>query len=254
MFDFLVHAPVDHVVVAANHVIRAIEYRADISDCPESEDRIVGQGALSYDEQIVATSIANEIRQIERLPISYLTDEAASEYTSRLAHIVQRSIQQYLSNQEIESGREILRQWQQDDPEDTVEDSQADSTRLTYFLIGAGIGAVLAFLFAPKSGEELRNDIAAATQDKAGEYYGAARETAEEYYEATRERATDLYDTATAKAGEVVRNTRDAATRQAGSISVAVEAGKKAYVEEKRKTELSGRTKAAPTYRPERAM
>lgn len=142
------------------------------------------------------------------------------------------------------------------------------STRLTYFLVGAGIGAVLALLFAPKSGEELRSDIADATRKgldkskeaaqqlgaKAGEYYDAARETAGEYYEATRERATELYDTATTKAGEVVKSTREAATRQAGSITAAVEAGKKAYVEEKRKTELSGRTEAAPTYTPEKSM
>jgi gas vesicle protein len=153
------------------------------------------------------------------------------------------------------------------------------STRLTYFLVGAGIGAVLALLFAPKSGEELRNDIADATRkgidksreaatqlgqkaneyydvgkQKAGEYYGAARETAEEYYEATRERAADIYDTASSKAGEVVAKTRDAVSTQAGSISAAVEAGKKAYIEEKRKTELSGRTDAAPTYKPETTM
>src|SRR5205807_5069253 len=118
------------------------------------------------------------------------------------------------------------------------------STKLTFFLVGAGIGAVLALLFAPKSGEELRNDIADATRKgidrskeaaqqlgtkateyydagraKAGEYYDSAKETAEEYYEATRERATEIYDTATAKAGEVVSKTRDAAARQAGSIS-----------------------------------
>jgi len=153
------------------------------------------------------------------------------------------------------------------------------STRLTYFLVGAGIGAVLALLFAPKSGEELRNDIADATRKgidrskeaaqqlgakaseyydttraKAGEVYDSARETAGEYYEATRERAGELYDTATAKAGEVVSSARDAATRQAGSIQAAVEAGKQAYVKEKRKTELSGRTEAAPTYKPEKTM
>jgi gas vesicle protein len=153
------------------------------------------------------------------------------------------------------------------------------STRLTFFLVGAGIGAVLALLFAPKSGEELRNDIADATRKgidkskeaaqqlgvkateyydttraKAGEYYETARETAGEYVEATREKATELYDTATTKASEVAAMTRDAAARQAGSISAAVEAGKKAYVEEKRKTELSGRTEAAPTYKPEKAM
>jgi gas vesicle protein len=153
------------------------------------------------------------------------------------------------------------------------------STRLTYFLVGAGIGAVLALLFAPKSGEELRNDIADATRkgidrskeaaqqlgtkageyydatrQKATEYYGTARDAAGEYYEATRDRAAELYDTASAKVGEVVTNTREAANRQAGSISAAVEAGKKAYIDEKRKTELSGRTEAAPTYKPEKTM
>jgi len=142
------------------------------------------------------------------------------------------------------------------------------STRLTYFLVGAGIGAVLALLFAPKSGEELRSDIADATRkgidkskeaaqqlgSKAGELYDTARETAGEYYEATRERASDLYGTATTKAGEVVAKTKDAVSSQAGSLSAAVEAGKKAYIEEKRKTELSGRTEAAPTYTPEKSM
>jgi len=146
-------------------------------------------------------------------------------------------------------------------------------------LVGAGIGAVLALLFAPKSGEELRNDIADATRKgidrskeaaeqlgakateyydatraRAGEVYDTARETAGEYYEATRERATELYDTATTKAGEVASAARTAAVRQASSVQAAVEAGKKAYVEEKRKTELSGRTEASPTYKPEKAM
>ena len=142
------------------------------------------------------------------------------------------------------------------------------STKLTYFLVGAGIGAVLALLFAPKSGEELRSDIADATRKgidkskeaaqqlgaKAGELYDTARETAGEYYEATREKASELYDTASSKAGEVVAKTKGAVASQAGSLSAAVEAGKKAYVEEKRKTELSGRTEAAPTYTPEKSM
>src|SRR5437762_10092973 len=135
------------------------------------------------------------------------------------------------------------------------------STRLTYFLVGAGIGAVLALLFAPKSGEELRNDIADATRKgidkskeaaaqlgtkanevydatraKATEMYDTARETAGEHYETTRARAADIYDTATTKAGEVVAKTRDASSRQAGSIQAAAEAGKQAYAVEKRLT------------------
>src|ERR1700750_3281444 len=75
------------------------------------------------------------------------------------------------------------------------------STRLTYFLVGAGIGAVLALLFAPKAGEELRNDIADATRKgidksreaaqqigaKATEYYDTGKQKAGEYYDAARE-------------------------------------------------------------------
>ncbi|MBA2495432.1 MAG: YtxH domain-containing protein, partial [Acidobacteria bacterium] len=37
-------------------------------------------------------------------------------------------------------------------------------TKLTYLLIGGGIGATLALLFAPKSGQELRGDIADVTR------------------------------------------------------------------------------------------
>src|SRR5438046_9101400 len=79
------------------------------------------------------------------------------------------------------------------------------STRLTYFLVGAGIGAVLALLFAPKSGEELRNDIADATRKgidrskEAAEQLGAK---ATEYYDATRARAGEVYDSARETAGE----------------------------------------------------
>ena len=70
------------------------------------------------------------------------------------------------------------------------------STRLTYLLIGGGIGAVIALLFAPKSGQELRGDIADATRkgiDKSREAAQQLGERAGEYYEATRERAGELY-------------------------------------------------------------
>ncbi|MGB8510002.1 MAG: YtxH domain-containing protein, partial [Pyrinomonadaceae bacterium] len=38
------------------------------------------------------------------------------------------------------------------------------STRLTYFVIGGTVGAIMALLFAPKSGRELREDLADATR------------------------------------------------------------------------------------------
>jgi gas vesicle protein len=125
------------------------------------------------------------------------------------------------------------------------------STRLTYLLIGGGIGAILALLFAPKSGEELRGDIADATRkgiDRSREAAQQLSDRAGEYYEATRERASELYSQAAEKAGEVAKTAREAAARQSGTVAAAIDAGKKAYQEEKRKTEMSGRIDAAPNY------
>lgn len=125
------------------------------------------------------------------------------------------------------------------------------STRLTYLLIGGGIGAILALLFAPKSGQELRGDIADATRkgiDKSREAAQQLSERAGEYYESTREKAAELYSTASEKVGDVARAAREGASRQTGTVAAAIEAGRKAYQEEKRKTELSGRVEAAPKY------
>jgi gas vesicle protein len=125
------------------------------------------------------------------------------------------------------------------------------STRLTYLLIGGGIGAILALLFAPKSGQELRGDIADATRkgiDRSREAAQQLGDRAGEYYEATRTRAGELYSQAAEKVGEVAQNAREAAQRQTGTVAAAIDAGKKAYQEEKRKTELSGRIEASPNY------
>ena len=125
------------------------------------------------------------------------------------------------------------------------------STRLTYLLIGGGIGAILALLFAPKSGEELRGDIADATRkgiDRSREAAQQLGDRAGEYYESTRERASELYSQAAEKVGEVAQTARETAARKTGTVAAAIDAGKKAYQEEKRKTEMSGRIEAAPNY------
>jgi gas vesicle protein len=125
------------------------------------------------------------------------------------------------------------------------------STRLTYLLIGGGIGAILALLFAPKSGHELRGDIADATRkgiDRSREAAQQLGDRAGEYYEATRTRAGELYTQAAERVGEVAQTAREAASRQTGTVAAAIDAGKKAYQEEKRKTEMSGRIEAAPNY------
>lgn len=125
------------------------------------------------------------------------------------------------------------------------------STRLAYFLIGGGIGAVVALLFAPKSGQELRGDIADATRksiDRTRETASQLGSKAGEYYEATRDRASDIYSAASDRAGEVASAAREVAARRGGQLSAAIEAGKQAYAEEKRRTEVSGVLEPGPTY------
>jgi len=125
------------------------------------------------------------------------------------------------------------------------------STKLTYLLIGGGIGAVIALLFAPKSGVELREDIADATRkgiEKSRETAAQLQEKAGDYYEVTRERAGELYQTAQEKAGEYAEKAKSAAARSANPFTAAVEAGKEAYVAEKRKNESKVITEGRPTY------
>lgn len=141
----------------------------------------------------------------------------------------------------------------------TKEDSSA-TDKLTFLLIGAGIGATLALLFAPKKGSELRGDIADYTKkgieaanegarklgERAGEYYETGRTQAVEAYGTAREKVGEIYGTAREKVGEAYGTAReklshgaeavtDVAARQKDQIAAAIEAGKQAYNEEKRK-------------------
>ena len=130
------------------------------------------------------------------------------------------------------------------------EDASA-GTKLTYLLIGGGIGAVLALLFAPKSGQELRGDIADATRkgiEKGKDAAGQLQEKAGEYYEVGRERANELYQSAQGKAGELGEKAKAAASRTANPFSAAVEAGRQAYSEEKRRNEVKSISEGRPSY------
>ena len=89
-------------------------------------------------------------------------------------------------------------------------------SKAAFFLAGAGIGAILALLFAPKTGQETRDYI---TQ-RAGESRNRVTEKSKEY----RERAEGYVDKA-----------RDSVNKQKEQLSAALEAGKQAYREEKGK-------------------
>jgi gas vesicle protein len=130
-------------------------------------------------------------------------------------------------------------------------DDASVSTKLTYLLIGGGIGAVIALLFAPKSGVELRGDIADATRkglEKGRETATQLQEKAGEYYEVSREKASELYQTAQEKAGALTEKARSAAAQSVNPFTAAVEAGKDAYVAEKRKNESKAISEGRPSY------
>lgn len=130
------------------------------------------------------------------------------------------------------------------------EESSA-TTKLTYLIIGGGIGAILALLFAPKSGEELRGDIADATRkgiEKGKEAAALVGEKAGEYYEVSKEKAGELYHAAGEKAEEIADKAKAAAARTANPFTAAIDAGKDAYTAEKRKNESKAITEGRPTY------
>jgi gas vesicle protein len=133
-------------------------------------------------------------------------------------------------------------------------DASGAAEKLTFLLIGAGIGATLALLFAPKSGRELRGDIADYTKrgvdaageqarilgDRANELYGTAANKASAVYGTAAGRVTGAYGTAREKVAAGAETVSEVAARQKEQIAAAIEAGKQAYREEKRKAGVVG--------------
>ncbi|MFI5093190.1 MAG: YtxH domain-containing protein [Candidatus Acidiferrum sp.] len=90
-------------------------------------------------------------------------------------------------------------------------------SKVTYFLVGLGVGALVGILFAPKSGEDTREFLS----KKADEGRDFAQRKAKEL----RERADDL-----------IERSKDAASKGKDSISAAVEGAREAYRREASKS------------------
>jgi gas vesicle protein len=86
-------------------------------------------------------------------------------------------------------------------------------SKVTYFLVGLGVGALMGVLFAPKSGEETRDCLAKRADD--------GREFAQKKARELRERADEL-----------IERGKDVATRKRDSLTAAVEAGREAFLRE----------------------
>ncbi|MGA7915273.1 MAG: YtxH domain-containing protein [Candidatus Acidiferrales bacterium] len=86
-------------------------------------------------------------------------------------------------------------------------------SKVSFFLVGLGIGALVGILFAPKSGDETR-DYLSGKADEGRDY---AQKKAREL----RERAEDL-----------IERSKEIMSRQKDALSTAVEAGKDTYKRE----------------------
>ena len=118
-------------------------------------------------------------------------------------------------------------------------------SKLPYFLCGLGIGAALGILYAPRSGEETREELRHRAnegrdyvrrragegreyvRERAGEGREYVKKRTEEGREYVRERSTELKH----KAEEAVQKGRGAIETQRGQLAAALEAGLKAYRE-----------------------
>lgn len=90
-------------------------------------------------------------------------------------------------------------------------------SKISYFLVGLGIGALVGILYAPSSGDETR-DYLSRRADEGRDY---AQKKAREL----RERAEDL-----------VERSKEIMSRQKDAVSSAVDAGKEVY---KRESKIS---------------
>jgi gas vesicle protein len=99
------------------------------------------------------------------------------------------------------------------------QNSNADSgfrNGLLFLLIGGGIGATLALLFAPKSGVELRSDIVDMSRrgyDEALERTQQLRDQTADIYQAVKEKADGIFNYASTKlssnSGDLVATAQD---------------------------------------------
>ena len=103
--------------------------------------------------------------------------------------------------------------------------NSSGSDKFLCFLAGAGVGAVFALLFAPKSGRETREMIAKSAADSRDFLSNKATE-GRQFVENAGRKATDDFST-------FIDRSKEALQRQKEQLAAAFEAGKAAYRSEK---------------------
>jgi gas vesicle protein len=105
------------------------------------------------------------------------------------------------------------------------ENNSGSGDKFLFFLAGAGIGAVLALLFAPKSGRETR-ELLARTATDGREFISGKVSEGRQMVEQRGRRFGDDFTSFLDKSKEAVQ-------RQKEQLTAAFEAGKAAYRDEK---------------------
>ncbi len=100
-----------------------------------------------------------------------------------------------------------------------MSDGSDRHSKLAYFLVGGGIGAIVALLFAPRSGRETREIIAQRASEGRERMLSASRNVSD-------------------KVSTYVDRGKEVVSTQKEQISAAIEAGKQAYRDEKAKTQF----------------
>jgi gas vesicle protein len=99
--------------------------------------------------------------------------------------------------------------------------------KFLYFLIGGFVGAAIGLLFAPKSGEETRAFL--------GSKYREGTQALGEKARQGRDFVADKSREVSEAIAETIDKGKEALSRQRDQLNAAIEAGKQAYDEEKRK-------------------
>ena len=92
---------------------------------------------------------------------------------------------------------------------------------LAWLLVGLGVGALVAILYAPKSGRETREDIARGAREGTEYLRTRSKQAAEQ--------VGMLVDKGKEQVGEYVERGRGFVGDQSNRVAAAVEAGREAY-------------------------
>jgi gas vesicle protein len=119
--------------------------------------------------------------------------------------------------------------------------SDSKSSGFSWFLAGLGIGSLLGVLYAPKSGQETREELVAGaigkteylkqrTREVGGqvtEYVERGKDQVNEYVD----RGKEYVDVSRDKINDAINQGRNLINEQAVKAQAAIEAGKRAYVQ-----------------------